>query len=42
MTASFRDSVFYQRFLQLLEDANPDGEIWFVIDNLSNRRRAGS
>ncbi|MEU9919601.1 transposase [Streptomyces sp. NPDC051001] len=36
MTASSRNSVFYQQFLQLLEDANPDGEIWIVTDNLSS------
>lgn len=26
MTASSRNSVFYQQFLQLIEDANPDGK----------------
>ncbi|MFI6088449.1 transposase [Streptomyces sp. NPDC051218] len=36
MTASSRNSVFYQRFLQQVEDANPDGEIWLVTDNLSS------
>ncbi|WP_369268641.1 transposase [Streptomyces sp. R11] len=36
MTASSRNSEFYQQFLQLLEDANPDGEIWIVTDNLSS------
>ncbi|XDO64511.1 transposase [Streptomyces sp. RLB1-33] len=36
MTASSRNSVFYQQFLQLLEDANPTGEIWIVTDNLSS------
>ncbi|WP_331744122.1 transposase (plasmid) [Streptomyces sp. NBC_01136] len=36
MTASSRNSVFYQQFLQLIEDANPDGEIWIVTDNLSS------
>jgi hypothetical protein len=35
MTASSRNSVFYQQFLQLVEDANPTGEIWIVTDNLS-------
>ncbi|MFG3026917.1 transposase [Streptomyces sp. NPDC048254] len=36
MTASSRNSVFYQQCLQLIEDANPDGEIWVVTDNLSS------
>jgi hypothetical protein len=36
MTASSRNSVFYQRFLQQVEDANPVGEIWIVTDNLSS------
>lgn len=36
MAASSRNSVFYQQFLQLVEDANPTGEIWIVTDNLSS------
>ena len=36
MTAPSRNSTFYQQFLHLLEDANPDGEIWIVTDNLSS------
>jgi transposase len=36
MTASSRNSVFYQQFLQLVEDANPTGEIVVVTDNLSS------
>ncbi|MFF7535393.1 IS630 family transposase [Streptomyces bobili] len=36
MAASSRNSVFYQQFLQLVEDANPNGEIWIVTDNLSS------
>ncbi|MFD7282073.1 transposase [Streptomyces sp. NPDC059862] len=36
MTASSRNSVFYQQFLQQVEDANPTGEIWIVTDNLSS------
>lgn len=36
MTASSRNSVFYQQFLQLIEDANPAGGIWIVTDNLSS------
>ncbi|MFJ4097473.1 transposase [Kitasatospora sp. NPDC089913] len=36
MTASSRNSVFYQRFLALLEDANPTGDIYVVTDNLSS------
>ncbi|MEU1510511.1 IS630 family transposase [Kitasatospora sp. NPDC005748] len=36
MTASSRNSVFYQQFLQLVEDANPTGDIYVVTDNLSS------
>ena len=36
MTADSRNSVAYQRFLQLVEEANPDGEIVVVADNLSS------
>ncbi|WP_406307242.1 transposase [Streptomyces sp. NBC_00885] len=36
MTPSSRNSVFYQQFLQWLEQAHPDGEIWIVTDNLSS------
>ncbi|MGW6218222.1 transposase [Streptomyces sp. NPDC055109] len=36
MTASSRNSVFYQQFLQQLGDANPTGQIWIVTDNLSS------
>ncbi|MFF3484139.1 transposase [Streptomyces sp. NPDC002701] len=36
MTASSRNSVFHQRFLQQVEDANPTGEIWILTDNLSS------
>ncbi|MEN1882150.1 transposase [Streptomyces mirabilis] len=36
MTASSRNSVFYQQFLQQVEDANPTGQIWIVTDNLSS------
>ena len=36
MTASSRNSDFYQQFLQMLEDANPTGEIVVVTDNLSS------
>ncbi|CAM5316227.1 hypothetical protein SANTM175S_09149 [Streptomyces antimycoticus] len=36
MTASSRNSVFYQQFLQQVEDANPTGEIWVVTDDLSS------
>ncbi|MFQ6269374.1 transposase [Kutzneria viridogrisea] len=31
-----RNSVNYQRFLQLVEDANPEGEVVIVTDNLSS------
>jgi transposase len=36
MTASSRNSAFYQQFLQRLEDANPVGQIVVVTDNLSS------
>jgi transposase len=36
MTASSRNSVNYQRFLHLVEEANPDGDIVVVTDNLSS------
>jgi hypothetical protein len=36
MTSASRNSVNYQRFLRLVEDANPEGEIWIVTDNLSS------
>ncbi|MBB5123230.1 transposase [Streptomyces eurocidicus] len=36
MPAAFRNSVNYQKFLQLLEDANLTGDIVVVTDNLSS------
>ncbi|MFD7757257.1 transposase [Streptomyces sp. NPDC059757] len=36
MTASSRNSAFYQRFLQKLEEANQAGDIYVVTDNLSS------
>ncbi|MFM9499781.1 helix-turn-helix domain-containing protein [Streptomyces galilaeus] len=36
MTASSRNSVFYQQFLQKVEEANPAGDIYVVTDNLSS------
>ncbi|WP_232784488.1 transposase, partial [Carbonactinospora thermoautotrophica] len=36
MTASSRNSVNYQRFGELVERANPTGDIWVIIDNLSS------
>jgi hypothetical protein len=36
MAATSRNSVFYQQFLQQIEDANPTGELWIVSDNLSS------
>ncbi|MFF2852133.1 helix-turn-helix domain-containing protein [Streptomyces sp. NPDC058001] len=33
MATSSRNSVSYQQFLQLVEDANPTGEIWIATDN---------
>ncbi|GAA0594556.1 hypothetical protein GCM10010174_07160 [Kutzneria viridogrisea] len=35
-TASSRNSANYQRFLRLVEEANPEGEIVIVTDNLSS------
>ncbi|CAM5260257.1 hypothetical protein SXANM310S_02606 [Streptomyces xanthochromogenes] len=37
MTATSRNSVFYQQFLQKLEAANPTGDIYVITDNLSSR-----
>ncbi|MEU6774681.1 IS630 family transposase [Streptomyces sp. NPDC046759] len=36
MTASSRNSAFYQQFLQRVEAANPAGDIYVVTDNLSS------
>jgi hypothetical protein len=36
VTASARNSVGYQRFLQSVEQANPTGQIVIVTDNLSS------
>lgn len=36
MTADSRNSVHYQRFLRLVEQANPTGDIWVITDNLSS------
>ncbi|MGW0580949.1 IS630 family transposase [Streptomyces sp. NPDC002920] len=36
MTATSRNSAFYQQFLQVVEDANPVGDIYVITDNLSS------
>jgi hypothetical protein len=36
MCAPSRSSAQYQRFLQQVEDANPDGQIVIITDNLSS------
>ncbi|MGW5531809.1 transposase [Streptomyces xanthochromogenes] len=36
MTATSRNSVFYQQFLQKPEAANPAGDIYVITDNLSS------
>ena len=36
MCAPSRNSEYYQRFLQKAEDANPDGQIVIITDNLSS------
>ena len=36
MCAPSRNSAFYQDFLQLEEQANPEGTIWVITDNLSS------
>ncbi|WP_260691808.1 transposase [Streptomyces sp. S1A1-3] len=36
MTATSRNSAFYQQFLQLIEEANPAGDIYVITDNLSS------
>ncbi|MET7551875.1 transposase [Streptomyces sp. NPDC005500] len=38
MTASSRNSAFYQQFLNKLEDADPVGDIYLVTDNLSSHK----
>jgi len=35
-TASSRNSVHYQRFLELVEQVNPTGDIYVITDNLSS------
>jgi hypothetical protein len=37
LCAPSRNSAFYQDFLQLAEQANPEGTIWVITDNLSSR-----
>ena len=36
LCAPSRNSAFYQDFLQLEEQANPEGTIWVITDNLSS------
>ena len=36
LCAPSRNSAFYQDFLQLEEQANPEGAIWVITDNLSS------
>jgi len=36
LCAPSRNSAFYQDFLQLAEQANPEGTIWVITDNLSS------
>ena len=36
LCAASRNSAFYQDFLQLAEQANPEGTIWVITDNLSS------
>ncbi len=36
LTAASRNSANYQRFLHLVEQANPTGDIWVITDNLSS------
>ena len=36
LCASSRNSAFYQDFLQLAEEANPEGTIYVITDNLSS------
>ncbi|MEV5877285.1 hypothetical protein AB0L75_24215 [Streptomyces sp. NPDC052101] len=36
MTVSSRNGAFYQQFLQKVETADPAGDIYAVIDNLSS------
>lgn len=36
LTASSRNSLYYQRFLDLVEQVNPTGDIYVITDNLSS------
>jgi hypothetical protein len=36
LTASSRNSLYYQQFLEMLEQANPVGDIHVITDNLSS------
>ncbi|WP_409467341.1 transposase [Streptomyces sp. HC307] len=36
MAAPSRNSAYHQQFLQLVEDANPHGDIYVITDNLSS------
>jgi hypothetical protein len=42
MTAPARNSVNYQRFLALVEQANPSGDLWVINDNLSSHNSAST
>jgi transposase InsO family protein len=41
-TAASRNGVNYQRFLELVEAANPAGDILVVTDNLSSHTSAAT
>jgi hypothetical protein len=41
-TAGSRNSINYQRFLSLVEQANPTGQIMIVTDNLSSHNSAST
>jgi hypothetical protein len=36
LTAASRNSLYYQQFLDLVEQANPTGDIYVITDNLSS------
>jgi hypothetical protein len=42
MCAPSRNSAFYQDFLQLEEQANPEDTIWVITDNLSSHDSKGT
>ena len=42
LTAPARNSINYRRFLALVEQANPAGDLWVITDNLSSHYSAST